>query len=164
MFGNWAWIPQIMCRDTWRIIQSFQLLVSHQIRPCFSVMVVCRLSYTCSTGTQVLGQFGETRLEYPKSCAGRHENQSKVLSSLFLINWDLTLVPKPLLVELYLVHRYSEIGAIWGNWPQIPQITCRNTWKVIQSLWILISHQLRPYSRVKVLCWVSYTCFTGTWY
>ena len=101
-----------MCRDTWRIIQSFQLLVSHQIRPCFSVMVVCRLSYTCSTGTQVLGQFGETRLEYPKSCAGRHENQSKVLSSLFLINWDLTLVPKPSVG--WAIPR-SQVFRNWGN-------------------------------------------------
>ena len=34
-------------------------------------------NYTCFTGTQVLGQFGKTGPEYPKSCAGTHESNPK---------------------------------------------------------------------------------------
>ena len=71
-WGNWAQIPQIMCRDTWKVIQSLQLLVSHQMRPYSSVRALCGSSYTCFTGTWILGQFGETRPECPKSCAGTH--------------------------------------------------------------------------------------------
>ena len=38
-----------------------------------SVKAVCGVSYTCFTGTQVLGQFGEIEREYPKSCPETHE-------------------------------------------------------------------------------------------
>ena len=69
----------------------------------------------------------------------------------------------PLWIELYLFHWYLGIGVVWGNQAQMPQISCRNTSKVIQSLQIIISHQMRPYSSVKALCGLSCTCFTGTW-
>ena len=72
---------------------------------------------------------------------------------LFATLWDLTLV------ELYLFHRYSGIGAIRGNWAWIPQITCRDTWKVIQSLQILILHELRPFSSVRALLWGEFYLF-----
>ena len=75
---------------------GFVTVISHQRRRYSSVKALCGLSYTCFTGTWVLGQFEETGPEYPKSCVG-------IL-------------------------------------------------KVIQSLQILISHQMRPYSGVKALC------------
>ena len=41
--------------------QSLQILILHQMRPYSSVSrPFCGVSYTCFTGTQVLGQFGET--------------------------------------------------------------------------------------------------------
>ena len=95
IWGNWVRIPQIMCKDTGKVIQSLQLLVSHQMRPYSSVRALCGSSYTGFTGTWVLGQFGEIRPEYPKSCAGTHEKNSKVFSSLFHIKWELTLVSGP---------------------------------------------------------------------
>ena len=108
-WGNWAQIPQIMCRDTWKVIQSLQLLVSHQMRPYSSVRTLCGSSYITSfTCTRVLGQFGETGPKYPKSCAER------------------------------------------------------DTWKVIQSLQLLVLHQMRPYTSVRTLFGLSYTFFTGT--
>ena len=94
IWENWSRIPQITCRDRWKIIQSLQLLVSHQMRLYSSVRVLCGLSYTCFTDTRVLGQFGETGPEYPKLQAGTHEKSSKVFRSLFHIKWDLTLVPR----------------------------------------------------------------------
>ena len=107
IWKNWARIPQIMCKDPWKVIQSLQLFVSQQIKLYSSVRTLCGSSYTCFTGTRVLGQF-------------------------------------------------------WGNWVQITQIMCRDTWKVIHSLQLLVSHQIRRYSSVKALCGLSYTCFTGT--
>ena len=112
IWRNWARIPQIMCRDTWNLIRSLQLLVSHQMRPYSSVRALCGSSYTGFTGTWVLGQFGEIRPEYPKSCAGTHEKNSKVFSSLFHIKWDLTLVSGPSVCRAIPV---SQILGCWGN-------------------------------------------------
>ena len=39
---------------------------------------------------------------------------------------------------------------------------CRDTWKVIQCLQLLFWNQMRPYSSVKSLCGLSYSCFPGT--
>ena len=93
IWGNWARIPQITCRDTWKVIQSLQILILHQMRPYSSV---------------------KARL------------------------WG----------DLYLFHRYSGIEAIWRNLAQIFQIMDRDAWKVIQSLQLHISHQIRFYSNV----------------
>ena len=133
IWRNWARILQITCWDTRKIIQSLQILILHQMRPYSSFKTLCGLSYTCFTGTQVLGKFGETWPKYPKSYTGTHENQSKVFSSTFHVKLAFTLVSKPLRVGLYLFYRYLGIRVIWGNWPQIPKIMCRDTQKVIQS-------------------------------
>ena len=108
-------------------------------------------NYTCFTGTQALGQFGEIGPEYHKSYVRTHEKKSKVFSSLFHIKWDLTLVSEP-----SVGWAVSQVLGYWGNWENwawIPQITCRDTWKVIQSLQILILHQMRPCSSVTALLW-----------
>ena len=55
---------------------------------------------------------------------------------------------------------YSSAGKIWWNWVQIPQIVCRDTWKVIQSLQLLIPHQMRPYFSIEACGGLSYICFT----
>ena len=94
IWENWAWISQIMCRDTWKVIQSLQLLVSHQMRSYSSVIVLCGSSYTYFIGIWVLGQFRETGPEYPKSRTGTHEKWSKIFSFLFHIKWDFTLVSR----------------------------------------------------------------------
>ena len=86
IWGNWARLPQITCRDTWKVTQSLQILILHQMGPYSSVQALCWSSCTCFTGTQVLGQFGEPWPEYPKSCTGTHEKQSKVFSSTFHFN------------------------------------------------------------------------------
>ena len=98
----------------------------------------------------------------PNHVQGHMKNNTKSSASCFTSSETLLQWQDPLWVKLYLFQRYSSIGAIWGNWAQIPQITCRDTRKVIQSLQILILHQMRPYSSVKALCGSSYTCFTGT--
>ena len=100
--------PQIMYRDTWKVIQSLQLLVSHQMRSYSSVIVLCGSSYTYFIGIWVLGKFRETGPEYPKSRTGTHEKWSKIFSFLFHIKWDFTLVR----VELYL---FSQVLGYCGN-------------------------------------------------
>ena len=43
------------------------------MRSYASFQALCGSNYTCLTGTHILGQFGETGPEYPKSRAGTHE-------------------------------------------------------------------------------------------
>ena len=59
-----------MCRDTWKVIRSLQLLIPHRMRPYSSAKGLCGLSYTFFTGTQLLGQFGETGPPQWSSCTG----------------------------------------------------------------------------------------------
>ena len=125
IWGNWAPIPKIMCRDTWKVIQSLQLLVSHQIRPYSSIRALCGSSYTCFTGTRVLGQFGENGPKYPKSCTGTHEKSFKVFRLLFYIKWDLTLVSRPSVgqaIPISQVQRdWSNLGKLGPNAPNHAQ-------------------------------------------
>ena len=73
MWRNWAQIPLNHVQGHMKSNPKSQLLASHQMRPYSSVVALCGLSYTCFTGTHVLGKFGETGPEYPKSGAGAHE-------------------------------------------------------------------------------------------
>ena len=59
-----------MCRDTWKVIRSLQLLIPYRMRPYSSAKGLCGLSYTFFTGTQLLGQFGETGPPQRPSCTG----------------------------------------------------------------------------------------------
>ena len=90
------------------------------------------------------------------------EINTKFSTPHFTSNQILILYKSYQWVELYLFHRYSGIGTIWGNWARIPQITCRDTCKVILSLQLLISHQIRHYSSLKGFCGLSCNCFPGT--
>ena len=42
--------------------------------------------------------------------------------------------------------------ARWRNLAQLPQVMVRDTKKVIQSVKFHISHQMKPYPRVKAIC------------
>ena len=107
-----------------------------------------------------LGKLGSNA---PNHAQGHIKGNPKPSAPCFTSNDTLLQCQGPLWPKLYLCHRYSNIGAIQGNWVRIPQIMCRDTRKVIQSLQLLVSHQMRPYSSVRALCGSSYTCFTGTW-
>ena len=48
--------------------------------------------------------------------------------------------------------------------PKCPYVMYRVTQKIIQSLQLLISHQMRPYPNVKAFYGSNDTCFTGTQY
>ena len=62
-------------------------------------------------------------------------------------------------VNLYFFVCICGIGASWQNLTQLPKIMGRGTQKVIQSVEFFISHQMKPYSRVKTICGSSYTYF-----
>ena len=151
-----------MCRDTWKVIQSLQLLVSHQMRPTSSVRALCGLSYSysCFTGTWVLGQFGGNWARIPQTIC---RNTLKVIQSLqFLISHQMRPCSSVRALCGLGYTCFTGIWVIWGKLGLNTQIMCRDMWKVIQSLQLLDSHQMRPYSSVRVLCGSSYTCFTGT--
>ena len=106
-----------------------------------------------------LGKLGPNT---PNHVQGHMKSNPKSSAPCFTSNETLLQCQDPLWVELYLFHRYSGVEAIWGNWARIPQIICKDTGKVIQSLQLLVLHEMRPYSSVRALCGSSYTCFTGT--
>ena len=114
-----------------------------------------------------MGQFEETGPEYPRPCAGTHEKQSKI-SVAPHIKWDLTLVRLPSVG--WVVAAFSQVLGYWGNLGKLGPNTSKS-WpgskqKVIQRLWLFISHQMRPYSSVKGLWsvdWVLYTISQVLW-
>ena len=83
------------------------------MRPYSSVKGFCGLSYTYFPGTWVLGQFGETGPEHPKTC-------TKTSAPHLTSNDVLLLCQGHLRVQLYLSYGYSSIRTIWGNRVQIP--------------------------------------------
>ena len=95
--------------------QSLQLLISYQMRLCSSVKGLRGLNYTCFSGTWVLGQLGETRSKYPKSCTRTHEKESKDFSSSLASNEVLLSRQSHLRVHLYLSYGYLSIRSIWGS-------------------------------------------------
>ena len=89
------------------------------------IIVLCGSSYTCFRGTWVLEQFGETGgLNTPNHVEGHLKSNPKASAPCFTSSETLLQCHCTLWIELYLFHRCSGIGAIWGNWAQIPQITC----------------------------------------
>ena len=70
---------------------------------------------------------------------------------------------------------YLTVKAMWGsvyicfmylqNWGKLAKFSPvtsnvgRNTQMVIESVKFHISHQMKPYSRLKAICRLSYTCF-----
>ena len=63
----------------------------------------------------------------PNHVQGHMKSNSKSSDPYFTSNETLLQCQGPLWVELYLFHRYSGIGAIWGNLARIPQIMHRDT-------------------------------------
>ena len=92
IWENWARIPQITCKDTWKVFQSLQIFILNQMRPYSSLRPFLGWLIPIS---QAQGQLSKQALS---------------------------------------------IGAIWRNLAWIPQIMQRDTWKVIQSLQLRISH------------------------
>ena len=146
-----------------KVIHSLQLHISYQMRSysCPDHLMIELYQFFWVVGHQ--GNLGEKGANIPKSSIYK-VTQKEIQSPQLLISFQMRPYAsvQALWVELYLFHRYSGIGAIWGNWARIPQIMCKDTRKVIQNLQLFVSHQIRHYSSVRTLCGSSYTCFTGT--
>ena len=59
-----------MYRVSWKVGQSFQLLILHQMSPYFSVWPLCGSNDTCFTLTQVLGNLGKLGWNTPNHTQG----------------------------------------------------------------------------------------------
>ena len=109
------------------------------------------------------GNLGKLELNTTIHVQGPMKINPKSSALCFTSSETLLQCQGPPWVEPYLFHRYPGIRAIWGNCSKYPKSHVgTHTWKVIQTLQILIPHQMRPYSSGKGLCRVSYTCFPGT--
>ena len=122
-----AQIPLIKYRVTQKEIQSLQVHISHQMRPYASVRALRELSYTCFTDTRVLGNLGKLGPNTQNHVQGHLKSNPKSSAPGFTSNQTLPQYQGTLWVKLYLLHRYSSLGAIWGKWTQIPHIIHRDT-------------------------------------
>ena len=121
IWGSWARIPQIMCQDTCKGIQSLQLLVSNQMRPYCSAILLSGLSYTCFTGTcRYWGSLGKLGLNTLNHAQGHKKSNPKISVPQLTSNEVLLLCQDQLRVQLYLSYGYSGIRLIWRNRAQIP--------------------------------------------
>ena len=91
---NQAKIPQIMFREAQEIINSLQLIISHQVRPYLRLMTIRGSSLTCSSAFGSLARFVENELQrvsnttnYWKTDTGNHSKSSThhLLSSEVLL-------------------------------------------------------------------------------
>ena len=164
ILGIWAQIPlnHVLSHTKSNPESSAPYFTSNETH----LMLVSRPSVGRITPvSQVLrywGNLGKLGPNTPNHVQGHLQSILKSLAPCFDSNETLLQCQGPVRAELYLFYRYSGIGAISGNWSWIPQIMSRVTWKVMQRLQIRISHQMKPYSSVKALCGLSYTCFTDT--
>ena len=79
IWENWVQIPQIMCRDTIKVMQSFLHHILHWMRSYTSAEAIWGLSFTCFGVLWVLGQFGKTGPQCP--------NISKIVKLYYLDIW-----------------------------------------------------------------------------
>ena len=101
-----------MWRNTFKVIHSLQLHISHQMRSYSSAKIIWRLSYTCFGGTWVFLKGKVTNT--PKSSTQSQEKKSKVFNSLFHIIWDLKLVSRPFVGQRIPVSQVlSYCGNVW---------------------------------------------------
>ena len=102
-----------MWRDTWNVIQSLLVHISHQARPYSCVRGVFESRYTCLPGVQVFGQFKETGPKYPKSYVRTQKNSLKSPAPQFIL-WSLLLWRSNVKVQLYLF--YAGLINTWRTW------------------------------------------------
>ena len=86
IWENWVQIPQIMCRGTQKVIQTFQHYSSLWIRFYSSAKAIWGLNYTCFRVFGVLGELWETGSQ----CA----NFSKIVKFYYLDIWELNFLFK----------------------------------------------------------------------
>ena len=147
-------IPQIMWMNMPKVIHSLQLHILHQMRSysCQDDLTIELYLLFCvytQLGIRViLGKRVQIPLNQVQSDTKRN---SKSSTPYFTSNETLCQWLRSLWVELYLFHRYSGIGAIWGNLAQIHQIMPRDTGKVNQGLPLHIPHQISFYSSIQDL-------------
>ena len=138
---------QIKGMDTQKFIHSVKLHILHQMKPHSRVETNWELIDTCIS---IFGELGQIRKIVPKcskSWASIHRKLSKVLNSTFYIKWSLTKIQLPFggwFTPALVYLGYLEKS---GNLRPNNQIHGR----VIHSVKIHISHQMKPYLRVKVI-------------
>ena len=152
-FGNWAQIyTQNHARDAQKVLQSVQLHISHQMKPCSMVKTFRASSYTCfsvfagigaSQGNlaqihQIIGRDTQKIIQRVKP---QISYQMKSCSRVKVI-WGLSSTCFSV---------FLGIRANWGSWTQTPQVMGSNTWKIIQRAILHISPQMKPYSHEKTI-------------
>ena len=144
-----------------KLIQSLQLNISHQMTPYPSFKVIWG-----SFVTEYLGHWGNLgRLDpYTSNQSMRviHRKPLKVFNSTFHVKWGLTQVQKLFEGGVIPVLVYLGIKASQSS-KENSQIKGMDTQKVIQSVKLNISNQMKPYSNLNTIWGLIYTCFSVFW-
>ena len=87
---NLAQLPQIMGRDTQKVIQSVKFSISHQMKSYSMVKTVWMFSYTCFSIFGELGQIKYIGPKYATLWTPIHRKSFKVFNIVTYIKWCLT--------------------------------------------------------------------------
>ena len=138
-WGNLAEIPQIMGRDTQKVIQSVKFQISHQMKPYSSVKTICGSSYTCFSILGELGEVGEIGPNYHRSWAPIHRKSFIVLNSTFHFKWSRTRL-KSIWGSIYICScvfaKSGQIREIWHKYPKSSKVlnsTLHIKWSLTQG-------------------------------
>ena len=105
---------------------------------------------------------GKLGLDTPNHVQGHRKSNPKSSAHHLRSDEALLLCQGYLRVQLHQFCDYLSIRAIYGSRaPKCLRIIWSNTWKVIQSLQLHISHQVKHYDSGKALWGLSFTCFAG---
>ena len=112
-----------MVRETQKVIQSYKLIISHQMMPYSDAKTIWGSSFTYFGVFGTLMQLRETGTKgskYCKSMLGRHRKSSKVFKSSFHIKWSLTQVWWVYRSSLTCFRVFEAIGQFGGTRSQFP--------------------------------------------
>ena len=139
--SSMAQIPQMMVKGTQKVIQTLQLIISHQMIPYSNPKAIWKSSLACFRVFGALALFGE---QYPNRVKMSQimVRETKKSFACFRVFGTLVL-----------------FGARGPSMTQIPQMMVREIQKVIQTLQLIISHQMIPYSNPKAIWKSSLACF-----
>ena len=139
-----------------RFIHSVKLYILHQMKPYSRVKTNWELSDICISIFGELGQVRKIRPNCSKSWASIHRT-----SSTFHIKWSLTKI------QIQFEGWFTPVLVYLGHWGKSRNLRPNTQIHgcVIHSVKVHISHQMKPYSSVKVICLVKlylFLCICGT--
>ena len=163
-WGNWAKIyTQNHARDAQKFLQSVQLHISHQMKPHSMVKPFWRSIYTCFCVFGHWGKLNKSGLNTPNN-GHRHKKVTHSVKPHITHQMKSYSNVKTILGSIYIYFNLvAGIGASQWNVAQIHQIFGRDTQKITKIVKPKISHQIKPFSSVKIIWGLRSTWLVYIW-